>query len=113
VGKIDEFLDTANAEIIAELVSDPDTPDHLRVQLINKLLESRKSDNFFVTMLEEKLSWGSCPTCNHMTHWLIPENDLNQMGFVSHELDDRVQRMTTAKECPKWQESCKKKKVTI
>lgn len=113
MGKANEFLDTANAEIIAELISDPDTPDALRVSLINKLLESKKSDNFFVTMLEEKLSWGSCPSCEHMTHWLIPENDLNQMGFVSHELDPRVSRMTTAKDCPKWQESCKKKKVTI
>jgi hypothetical protein len=111
--KKEDFLDAANAEVLADMVSDPDTPDHLRVRMINKLLEARKSENFFATMMEERLSYGACPNCQHETHWLVPENDLNQMGFVSHELDDRVKRNTTAEECPRWQQACKKKKVTI
>ena len=35
------------------------------------------------------------------------------MGWVSHELDDRVKRVTTATDCPKWQQACKKKKVVV
>ncbi len=106
-------LDETNAQVIADMISDPDTPDQLRVSLINKLLDSRKSENFFATMLAERLSYGACPECQHINHWLIPENDLNQMGFISHEEDDRVGRTTTSKDCPRWQEACKKKKITI
>jgi hypothetical protein len=111
--KNEEFLDAANAEVIADLVADPDTPDFLRVQMINKMLESRKAENFFAAMLSESLSYGACPECGHENHWLIPENDLNQMGWVSCEEDPRVKRMTTVKDCERWQEACAKKRITI
>lgn len=111
--KPEDFLDASNANIIAEMVADPDTPDFLRVQMINKMLESRKSENFFASMFTEKLSFGACPNCQHETHWLIPETDLNQMGWVSHEKDSRVQRTTTEKDCSSWAEACSKKKISV
>ncbi len=113
MAKREDFIDAVNAEVIAEMIADPDTPDWLRVQMINKILESRKADNFFAAMLAEHLSFGKCPECNHENHWLIPEDDLNQMGWVSHQEDDRVKRMTTIEDCQRWQEACKKKKVSI
>jgi len=85
MGKNEDFLDAANADVIADMVSDPDTPDTLRVKMINKLLEARRSDNFFATMMMERLSFGACPECNHENHWLVPEDFLNQIGWVSHE----------------------------
>ena len=113
MAKNDDILDAANGQVLADMVADPDTPEHLRVQIINKILESRKNENFFATMLQERLSFGECPGCGHENHWLIPEDDLNQMGEVTHEKDPRVPRMTDIKSCPTWQEACKKKKVTI
>ncbi len=102
-----------NAKTIADLIADPSTPDFLRVQMINKLLESKGKENFFETMFSEKLSYGACPSCSHETHWLVPEVDLNQMGFVSNEVDPRVKQFTTAEDCEKWNESCAKKKVSV
>ena len=113
MAKNEDFLDAANADVIADMISDPDTPDTLRVKMINKLLEARRSDNFFVTMLMERLSFGACRECGHNNHWLVPEDFANQIGWVSHEEDSRVKRMTTAKDCPKWQQSCKKKRVSV
>lgn len=106
-----EFLEAANAQVIADMVADPDTPEHLRVRMLNKLLEARTNDTFFATMFTESLSFGTCPKCDHKNHWLVPEEDLNQMGWVTHEEDDRVKRITTQVDCPHWQQACKKKKV--
>lgn len=109
----EDFLDAVNADVLAELIADPDTPDNQRVKMIKKLMESRKSENFFATMLVEMLSHGECPHCGHTNHWLIPEDELNQMGYVSHKEDERVKHATTIEDCPKWQESCAKKKITV
>jgi hypothetical protein len=108
-----ESLEKENAEALAELIIAPETSDNLRVQILNKLLDSTAADNFFETMLKEDLSYGACPHCGHMNHWLVPEIDMNQAGIVSYELDPRVKRTTTADDCARWQEACAKKKVNI
>jgi len=105
-------LDRANAQVLAELVVDPDTTETLRVQILNKLLEGREGQTFFQTMFEELLSFGECPHCEHKNHWAIPEDDLNQMGWVTNEQDSRVIERTTKKDCNVFQEACKKKKIT-
>jgi hypothetical protein len=102
----------ANAKVMMDLVVDPQTTTHLSVNILNKLLESYEHPNFFVTMFEENMTLGECPECGHQNHWLIPEDDLNQMGYVSHDKDSRVPRHTDAKCCPKYQEACSKKKVS-
>lgn len=102
-----------NAKTIADLIADPTTPDSLRIQMINKLLESKKKENIFEKMFSERISFGACPKCNHETHWLIPEVDLNKMGYVSHERDSRVKQFTKAEDCPKWEEACMKKRVSV
>ena len=109
----DEFLDKVNADILADMIADPDTPDHMRVRMIGRLLEAKKSDNFFVKLFEERLSYGKCPYCQHASHWLIPEEELAQIGWISHKQDPRVKRETTSEDCPQWQEACGKKKITI
>jgi hypothetical protein len=108
-----DSLEKDNAEILAELIVDPNTTDALRVQILNKLLDQTDAENFFETMAAEMLSFGECPECGHENHWLIPEEDLNRLGHVSHEIDERVKRMTTEEDCPNYQEACAKKKVTI
>jgi len=108
-----EFLDEVNADILADLIADPDTPDAMRVKMVNRLLESKRQDTFFVTMVEEKLSYGECPYCSHKNHWLIPESELAQIGWVSHKEDSRVKRTTDASDCPEWAQACGKKKLTI
>ncbi len=102
-----------NTKILSELVVDPLTPDPLRVQIINKLLEGIDSSTFFQTIYQEALSRGECPECHHVNHWCIPEDELNRLGWVTHEQDDNVKRMTTALDCEQWQEACKKRKVSI
>lgn len=111
--KVTEILDKANAEVMADLIVDPSTPENLRVQIITKILESREGQNFSKTMFEEGLSFGECPNCKHENHWAIPEDDLNQMGFVTHEKDPKVPAITTSKICSDYHEACKKKKVII
>ncbi len=106
-------LDGENAAVLADIVVDPFTPDPLRVQILNKLLEGTQSENFFDTIFLEGLDVGECPNCGHSNHWLIPEDDLNKRGFVTHERDSRVPQYTDAAICPQWQEACKKKKVSI
>lgn len=112
--KIDlEHLDAKNAAVLADLVVEPTTPESLKVQILNKLLEGAQSDNFFDAIFKEKLDMGSCPKCGHLNHWLIPEDELNKRGVVSSELDPRVPLATDESNCPQWQEACKKKKITI
>jgi hypothetical protein len=106
-----EVFDIKNAQTLIELITDPDTSDATRIQILNKLSEAKVEENFFRAMLEQMLSWGACPHCQHENHWLIPENTLNEMGEVTYQRDPRVKANTTAKDCPTFQESCGKKKV--
>ncbi len=103
-------FDEANAQALAEMLSDPTTSEHVRLQIINEILEQSKDQTFFETMFIEELTLAVCPFCKHKTHWLIPEDDLNQMGWVSHEQDKRVKKHTTIKDCEIFQEACSKKK---
>ena len=106
-------VNSANAKVLAELVVDPVTPEALRIKILNKLLEAAEGSSFFRTMFEENLSLASCPACDHENHWLIPEDELNKMGWVSHERDPRVPIATTQETCPTWEEACAKKRITI
>ena len=55
-----------------------------------------------------------CPTCKHQNHWAVPEDVLNQMGWVTHENDDRViSERVEEKDCNQFAEACKKKKVVV
>ena len=106
-------LDEANAKVLAEIVSAEETSDFTRVHILNKLMEAKEHQSFFQTIFEENLSWGSCPNCGHTNHWSIPEDFLNQLGYVSHKVDSRVLATTNIKTCPTFQEACGKKKVTM
>lgn len=106
-------FEVENARTMAELVVDPTTTEALRVQILNKLLESKGDANFFVTMFQEKLTFGACPECGHENHWGIPEDDLNQMGWVTSERDPRIPRSIADMNCPEFHEACLKKKVVI
>ena len=105
-------LEETNAEVLVQLILDPDTPADLQVKMMNKLMEARREDSFFNAMLREMVSYGACPNCQHENHWLIPEDELNKVGYVTHERDQRVPRHTTERECPKWQQACAKKRVS-
>jgi len=108
-----EFLDADNAKALVDLIADPDTPETLRVKLIRKILEARHTDNFFKTIFEENLSMGKCPHCDHVSHWVMPEEELNKFGWVSSEKDPRVPKFADAESCPKWEQACSKKKITV
>lgn len=110
--KIDA-IDQQNAKVLADLVVDQGTTDQLRVKIIQKLLETREGQSFFKTMYEEGLSFGGCPCCGHQNYWGIPEDVLNTMGWVSYEKDPEVPQHTNEEICPKFQESCQKKKITV
>jgi len=105
-------FDEENAAALSEMLADPVTSENVRLQIIQTLMDEGKSDTFFETMFRELMSLGKCPYCSHETHWLCPEDDLNQMGWVSFEKDPRVVRNPTAKDCPEWQEACNKKRLT-
>lgn len=106
-------VNAENAKVLAELVIEPTTPEALRIKILNKLLEASEGSSFFRTMFEEKLSFAECPECGHENHWLIPEDELNKMGYVSHERDSRVPRATNSETCTSWEEACAKKKVIV
>lgn len=108
-----EIREVKDAKVMADLIVDPNTSDHLRVTIINKLLETRENPNFFDTMFEEKMSFGECPCCGLELHWAIPEDALNKMGWVTHEKDPGVPKHTSEEICPEWEESCAKKKITV
>ena len=105
-------LNEANAKVLAEIVADDQTSDFTRVHILNKLMESREHASFFQTIFDEGLSWGVCPNCSHKSHWAIPEDILNQFGWVSHKMDPRISPTTNARICSEFQESCAKKKLT-
>ncbi len=100
-----------NAQVLAELVIDPQTTTHLSVSILNKLIDSSENPSFFVTMFEERMSLGECPNCGHENHWLIPEDSLNQLGWVTHEEDKKIPQHTDAEVCPEFQEACSKRKI--
>ena len=108
-----DTLDQENIDVLIELIVDPNTTESLRVKILNKLLDTTESENFFETMVKEALAYGACPCCGHQNYWLTPEEELNRMGVVTHQLDPRVKRTTTAEDCPKWQQACAKKKINI
>ncbi len=105
-------LNEANAEVLVQIITGPDISEDLRIKAMEKLIGSKDNQSFFKTMLEEDLTYGACPKCEHKNHWLVPEEDLNQMAYVSMEEDNRVPEQTDEKSCPLWHEACLKKKVT-
>ncbi len=108
---IDDF-DESNAKALAEMLIDPQTSEAVRLQIINELNEVSKSQSFFETAFNEELSLGACPGCHHENHWLVPEDNLAQMGWVSSQKDPRIKHQTDAKSCPQYAEACSKKKTT-
>jgi len=109
---LDDF-DLQNATALLEMLADPVTPEPVRLQILNDILENTKDNSFFETMYREKLDQGRCPHCQHQNHWLIPEEDLNIFGHVTAEKDPRVPFNTTRDECATYEEACLKKKTTI
>lgn len=108
---LDNF-DEKNAQSLAELLADPQTPESVRIQIINEIHGESGDQSFFETMYNEMLTYGECPCCGHKNHWGIPEDTLVQMGFVSSQRDHRVLPHTTEKDCPSYAEACIKKKLT-
>jgi len=107
-------MDEANADVLVQLITGPNISENLRIQAMEKLTASRDGDGtFWKTLMEEKLSYGACPRCQHENHWLLPEDDANQMGWVTHKEDERVPERTDGESCPDYQEACKKKKIII
>jgi hypothetical protein len=105
-------FDEANAQALAEMLMDPKTSAAVRLQIINELNEASRSQTFFEAMFNDELSVGRCPHCAHQNHWLVPEDVLNEMGYVSAEKDPRVKKQTSAVDCPQLQECCMKKKTS-
>lgn len=106
--------DVKTMEALIEIIVADSTPAHNEIQALNKLLSIRKKDtSYFETIVDSGLSQGSCPSCGFQTHWLVPESELNIMGIVSSELDERVPMYTSAETCVEFQESCSKKKIGI
>lgn len=106
-------LESDNAKILAELAVDSETSIDLQVKIIQKLLDNTQHKNFFDTVFNDKLSAGNCPGCGHFNHWLIPENNLNEMGWITHLKDKAVVARPKTKDCAKFAEACHKKKVNI
>ena len=104
-------LEEANAAVLVEIITGANISENLRISAMTKLMDTKEDQTFFRTMFEENLTKGVCPHCDHTNHWLIPENDLNEMGYVSMEEDERVPETTDEENCSEWQESCLKKKT--
>ena len=105
-------FDEKNASTLAEMLVDPATTEAVRLQIINDILEAAGDNTFFETMMKEDMSKSACPMCKHKTHWLVPEEDLNQMGWVSSEKDSRVPQHSSSAICPEFAEACLKKRTT-
>ena len=105
-------LNEANAAVLTELITGTRFSGTLQIQAMQKLIDEKEDHSFFRTLFEEKLSFGECPDCSHENHWLAPEDELNIMGYVSHEIDSRVPEYTDEKSCPEFQQACLKKKIT-
>lgn len=110
--KSNEGFDEANASVLSDMLVDRQTSEAIRLQIINELNEATKTDTFFEAIFNEALSFGPCPCCGHENHWLVPEDNLSQMGWVTSDKDSRVPRHTDSKTCSQWAEACSKKRVT-
>ena len=106
-------LNDKNAAALVELLLSQETPDNTQFNIIAHLVNSRKGQGFHKTIFEELLSFGKCPKCNHGNHWLVPEDELNKMGYVTYQKDPRVPEQTNVENCPDYQEACKKRKVSV
>jgi len=111
--KFDDRLNDANAKALVELLLDQDTPDNTQMNIISHLISSRAGQDFFKTIFEENLSYSECPKCKHENHWIVPEDSLNKMGYVSNEKDPRILETTDIYSCKDFQQACKKKKVMV
>jgi len=111
--KLIDSFDELNAAALAEMLVDSNTSEAVRLQIINELNEAKKNETFFEAMFNENLTLGACPICHHKNHWLIPDDNLAQMGWVTYKEDPRVKKHTDSKDCPAYMESCSKKKTTI
>ena len=106
-------LEEANAAVLVEIITGANISENLRISAMEKLMGDREGgETFFQTMLEEKLTYGVCPHCDHKNHWMIPEEALNMMGWVSHKEDERVPETTDSSNCELFQQACLKKKIT-
>ena len=106
-------LDEANAAVLVELITGPNITETLRIQAMERLVGSKEGQDFSRTIFEEKLSFGKCPHCSFECEWLVPEDDANLMGWVSHKEDNRVLEYTDSESCPEYEQACKKKKINI
>lgn len=113
MSKANKSLAERNAEVLINMLLDPDTPPDLQVKVMQKLMAARKENTFFASMFKEMISFGNCPSCGHQNFWCIPEDELNKIGWVTSDRDKRVPKKTTAVECPKWAQACMKKKLTV
>lgn len=105
-------LSEDNAKALIELVLDQDTPTHIKIKIMNQLIEASGPDTFFDLLLDEPLDEAPCPNCGHMSHWAIPEDELNQRGIYTYENDPRVKKHTTAVDCVQYQQACSKSKLS-
>ena len=105
-------LNEANAAVLVEIITGANVSENIRISAMEKLTAAKKNNSFFQTMYEEGLTYGECPHCQHVNHWLIPEDEANQIGWVSHKEDARVPEYTDAESCPTFEQACKKKRVT-
>jgi hypothetical protein len=110
-GLMDDF-DEQNAAALAEMLADPQTSEAVRLQIINEILESERGASFFDLMVQESMTLGNCPNCKHRNHWLVPEEELNIRGWITHEEDSRCHQHTNEEICPEFSEACMKKRVT-
>lgn len=106
------LLNEDNAQALIELLADPDTPPDVQIRAMNRLIDTKEGDNFFKTMFSEMVSYGSCPCCEHSNHWLIPEDELNKMGWSTPEQDPQVAEQSRAA-CERFEEACLKRKTFI
>jgi hypothetical protein len=110
--KVSTDLNAANAAVLAEIVTDPLTTEHTRVEVLNMLSQIGVSENFFVEMFKLGLSFGECPHCQHEDHWLIPPDELAILGWTVEDEDSRVKRNVSADDCPRYAQACPKKKTS-
>ena len=113
MGSSTKSLAEKNAEVLINMLLDPDTPPDLQIKIMQKLMAARKESTFFTAMFKEFVSYGDCPECGHQNFWAIPEDELNKIGWVTHERDKNVSRTTDGKNCVKWMQACRKKKITV
>ena len=106
-------IDQKTFEVLAEILVDPATPDHLQITIMNQLLQSKEGESFFQVILEENLDKGPCPNCSAEIHWLIPEDALNEMNYLTHKEIPGVKAQTTREDCVTYGEACAKRRINF